>query len=165
MPHAFLASPLPRTVAGAGRHPARLWRALAASTLALMLAACTAPAPQSPAPAGDAVAAAPTPASAPAAPAVIETPAAKAGGRPGAMPAPPDRSCRTDSDCTVKDVGNCCGYFPMCVNTKASTDPAAVRAACEREGIASACGFQEVKGCRCVENRCENQRDGLPEAM
>ena len=27
-----------------------------------------------------------------------------------------DTSCRVDSDCAVKDVGNCCGTFPACVN-------------------------------------------------
>lgn len=150
---------------------------LAALSLVLLLAACTAPAPQSPTRTDGAVdgsggAAAAQPSALPAPPPVAaETPPAKAGTTAdgltgsGAMPAPPDRSCRSDSDCAVKDVGNCCGYFPMCVNKNAQTDPAAVRAACEREGITSVCGFRDVKGCRCVENRCENQRDGLPEAM
>jgi hypothetical protein len=72
----------------------------------------------------------------------------------------PSRSCRTDSDCAVKDVGNCCGAYPMCVNKDARTDPAAVRAQCEKDGMASICGFQEVSGCQCVKGQCENITDG-----
>lgn len=72
----------------------------------------------------------------------------------------PDRSCKTDSDCTVKDVGNCCGYFPMCTNKNAKTDPKAVQAQCAKSGMASVCGFQEVSGCQCVQGRCENLTDG-----
>lgn len=72
----------------------------------------------------------------------------------------PSRSCRTDSDCAVKDVGNCCGYFPMCVNKDARTDPAAVRAQCAKDGMSSICGFQDVSGCRCVDSRCQNLTDG-----
>lgn len=71
-----------------------------------------------------------------------------------------DRSCGTDSDCAVKDVGSCCGYFPMCVNKDAPTDPAGVRARCESDGLSSVCGFREVRGCACVEGRCENLADG-----
>ncbi len=72
----------------------------------------------------------------------------------------PGRSCKTDSDCAVKDVGSCCGYFPMCVNKDAKTDPAAVRAQCEKDGTASICGFREISGCQCVENQCESLTDG-----
>jgi hypothetical protein len=72
----------------------------------------------------------------------------------------PDRSCKTDSDCTVKDVGNCCGYFPMCTHKNAKTDPKAVQAQCAKSGMASVCGFQEVSGCQCVQGRCENLADG-----
>jgi len=78
----------------------------------------------------------------------------------GLAAATPSRSCSTDSDCAVKNVGNCCGYFPMCVNKDARTDPAAVRAQCEKDGMASICGFQEVSGCRCVNSQCENLTNG-----
>jgi hypothetical protein len=81
-------------------------------------------------------------------------------GADNADPNKPDRRCKTDSDCTVKDVGNCCGYFPMCLNKNAKTDPAAVRAQCEKSGMASICGFREIKGCQCVQGRCENSADG-----
>jgi hypothetical protein len=75
---------------------------------------------------------------------------------PGFAPSNLDRSCRTDSDCEVKDVGNCCGAYPMCVNKDASTNPAAVRAQCAKDGIASVCGFREVAGCTCKQGRCED---------
>ncbi|TXH66264.1 MAG: hypothetical protein E6Q88_12310 [Lysobacteraceae bacterium] len=75
-------------------------------------------------------------------------------------PANPDRSCKTDADCAVKDVGNCCGAYPMCVNKNASTDPAAVQAQCAKDGMASICGFREVRGCSCVEGACQDVTDG-----
>lgn len=107
------------------------------------------------------------PASTAAAPAT--EPAASLPGAP--MPSPglpltakqaanPDRSCQTDSDCAVKDVGNCCGYYPMCVNKDARTDPAAVRAQCDKDGMASICGFQEISSCQCVDNQCQSLGNG-----
>ena len=72
-----------------------------------------------------------------------------------------DRSCRVDSDCAVKDVGNCCGYFPACVNKDARPDPKAVQAACAESGVAGVCGFREIQACACVSNTCEPaQSDG-----
>lgn len=64
------------------------------------------------------------------------------------------RSCRTDADCVVKNVGNCCGAYPACVNKDSPTDPAGVRARCAAEGRASVCGFTEVEGCRCAAGQC-----------
>lgn len=75
----------------------------------------------------------------------------------------PSRICKTDSDCAVKNVGNCCGYYPMCVNKDAKTDPAAVRAQCEKDGMASICGFREISGCQCVDGQCESLTDGSVE--
>ena len=71
-----------------------------------------------------------------------------------------DRSCRVDADCAVKDVGNCCGYFPACVNIEAQPDPAAVRAACAESGMASVCGFREIEACSCVANACQPAGSG-----
>lgn len=65
-----------------------------------------------------------------------------------------DFSCRTDADCTVKDIGNCCGTYPQCVNVDSPTDPKAVQEECRRKGMASTCGFQQLSGCQCVQNRC-----------
>ena len=66
-----------------------------------------------------------------------------------------DYSCRVDSDCQVKNVGNCCGFFPACVNKDAQPDPGAVQARCAETGMASVCGFREIEACSCVQNRCE----------
>ena len=75
---------------------------------------------------------------------------------PQVLPEPvePDRSCRTDADCAVKNVGNCCGEYPACVNKDSPVDPAAVRAQCARQGTMSACGFREISGCSCVQGSC-----------
>lgn len=69
-------------------------------------------------------------------------------------------SCRTDADCTVKNVGNCCGAMPACVNKASPTDPAAVQAACAREGRMSTCGFREIQSCSCVAGTCRDAGGG-----
>lgn len=122
----------------------------------LLLAGCTVSAPSSGAPDaqnGQAIAAAP-PAPMATAPDTMEQ-------APKADPSNVDRSCRTDSDCAVKDVGNCCGAYPMCVNTNASTNPAAVQAQCGKDGLASVCGFREVAGCSCKQGRCESKQPSM----
>lgn len=76
-----------------------------------------------------------------------------------------DYRCTTDSDCAVKDVGNCCGYYPACVNAGSPTFPERVREECAREGTAGICGFPDISGCRCVAGRCESdggEPGGLP---
>lgn len=65
-----------------------------------------------------------------------------------------NRQCAADSDCEVKDVGNCCGYYPQCVAKNATPQKEAVRAWCERNEVKGICGFQEIKGCACVAGRC-----------
>lgn len=126
----------------------------------LLLAGCTAPTSSQSAPAAQQpVAAEPAPAAPVAAP-VAQTPEAMETAPAPKSPDEPGRSCGTDSDCAVKDVGNCCGAYPMCVNKGTKTDPAAVRAQCAKDGMASICGFQEVSGCQCVKGRCENIAGG-----
>ena len=66
-----------------------------------------------------------------------------------------DYSCDTDDQCVIKDIGSCCGYRPACVNVDSPTDPAGVKAACERDGTMSICGFPAINACQCVANRCE----------
>jgi hypothetical protein len=63
-------------------------------------------------------------------------------------------TCKTAADCTVKDVGNCCGYFPACVHRDQAVDPEAVKAQCERDGRAGICGFAEISSCACSEGQC-----------
>jgi hypothetical protein len=62
--------------------------------------------------------------------------------------------CKTDADCEVKNVGNCCGYFPACVNKESPTFPEKVKADCATSGMSSICGFQEISSCQCLEGRC-----------
>lgn len=66
-----------------------------------------------------------------------------------------DTTCRTDTDCAIKDVGSCCGVNPACVNKDAPVDPAAVQAECARRGSASACAFKPIESCSCVAGHCK----------
>ncbi len=75
--------------------------------------------------------------------------------RIGAGEAPrPDLSCRVAGDCAVRNVGNCCGYFPACVNRDSRVDPEAVRAECARTGTSSVCGWREIQACECADGSC-----------
>lgn len=67
-----------------------------------------------------------------------------------------DYACRTSADCMVKNVGNCCGAMPACVNKGSPTDPQGVQAQCAASGRMSVCGFAEVTACQCVSGRCES---------
>ncbi len=143
-------------------------RHFAFAALTVVLIGCTSPTPTpevpsaSPAPAApvavaspvEAPVAAPRPASSPR----VET--APVETSPVVDASNPSRSCKTDSDCAVKNVGNCCGAFPSCVNKDAKTDPAAVQAQCAKAGMTSICGFQEVSGCQCVQGQCQNITSG-----
>lgn len=164
------------------RFTARHWSALITLLLALALAACAAPPSGSPGPAtgeptstrsesaAQPLAAAPVaPAgSPPTAPAPL--PRSKPA-PPMSDPLPPERvpdtrpmpagkpvqvvtSCRTDADCTIKDIGNCCGFYPACVNVDSPTDPKGVQAQCAKSGMASVCGFPVIEGCQCVKGQC-----------
>lgn len=65
-----------------------------------------------------------------------------------------DYGCTTSADCAVKNVGNCCGAQPACVNKDSPTDPAAVQAQCKASGMMGVCGFQDISACQCVSGRC-----------
>lgn len=122
----------------------------------MLLGGCTAPASMGEQSGAANVAAdpAPAPQAAPAQP-PVQAPSPLAERAPAFDPMNPDRRCRTDADCAVKDVGNCCGTMPACVNANARVDPAAVKAQCARDDMASVCGFVEVRGCSCVEGLCQ----------
>ena len=64
--------------------------------------------------------------------------------------------CKVNSDCQVKNIGNCCGYYPACVNKDSPTFPDKVKAECSKDGRMSICGFPDIAGCECVEGRCTN---------
>ena len=65
-----------------------------------------------------------------------------------------DMRCKVDADCAVKNVGNCCGYYPACVNKDSPTFPDRVKAECASQDMMSICGFQEPAGCACVDGQC-----------
>jgi hypothetical protein len=131
----------------------RLSAALIAALL-LTLAACAAPAPTNP----ENATTQPAPASSPATPPAPASPEPA----PRSEPEPAssgsvaiDRSCKTDADCTVKNVGNCCGYYPACVNVNSPTDPKGVQAECAKKGMMSVCGFPDISSCSCKQGHCE----------
>lgn len=70
-----------------------------------------------------------------------------------------DYSCNTDDDCVAKDVHNCCGYYPECVNSKIEVQPDLVNDLCEKEGLSSDCGFESISGCKCVSGKCDSFYD------
>lgn len=137
-------------------------RALAFCILVLPLIACAAsPKPttsQTEAPAPSA-AVGTTPATAPVVDiaSAITAPVAKPG-----EPSVVDDSCKTDSDCAVKNVGNCCGYYPRCVNKDSPTFPEQVKAQCSKQSHVGVCGFPAISGCRCDQGRCTDVGNGSP---
>lgn len=133
-----------------------------AFTLALLtLSGCTGQGASAPDAGAAPVAAAPVPAVAEVPPVVADVPVAndtalRDKSKPGAV----DYSCSTDADCAIKDVGNCCGTYPACVNSDSPTFPEQVKAQCAESGMSSICGFPVLSGCQCVDNRCEGVSDG-----
>lgn len=121
-------------------------------TCLLILAACAAPQNT-----GNMKAAEPPPAMEPVAKSGTIPPATEIADKSAdsAKPAVVDFSCKTDSDCKIKDVGSCCGYRPACVNKDSRTSPAEVKAQCEKEGKMGICGFPSISSCTCNNNRCE----------
>ncbi len=66
----------------------------------------------------------------------------------------PNVSCAATRDCVVKNVGNCCGQYPMCVNRKAEVDPEAVRQECAKNDLVGVCGFPVIDHCECQKGVC-----------
>ncbi len=67
-----------------------------------------------------------------------------------------DYTCESDADCEIKDIHNCCGYYPACTNKEASLNPQIVKDICREGMITSVCGFPSIESCVCVENKCED---------
>jgi hypothetical protein len=86
------------------------------------------------------------------APAAPETDAHAAPPKVESTPAP--LACAKDADCVVKNVGNCCGYYPACVHVDQTVDPDAVARRCAETGQAGICGFDEISACACVDAQC-----------
>lgn len=128
------------------------------AALLLSLAACAAPTPTA-----DTSPAQPEPAASSTQPAPMPPAATPAPAPSPADPAPAssggtvaiDATCKTNADCTVKNVGNCCGYYPACVNVNSPTDPKGVQAECAKKGMMSVCGFKDISACTCNQGKCE----------
>lgn len=138
---------------------ARLGRRLILAIFLLALAACTHPGASANGTSPPAAAPAPTEAAVDATPAPAEMPTAQLPARDKSEPGIVDYSCSTDADCAIKDVGNCCGTYPACVNRDSPTFPEQVKAQCAEKGMMGVCGFPVLSGCQCVDNRCEGVTD------
>jgi hypothetical protein len=64
-----------------------------------------------------------------------------------------DMSCEQARDCAVKNVGNCCGYFPRCVSAQSEPPPHF----CPPD-VASVCGWPDITHCECVDNTCRSMQ-------
>lgn len=71
-----------------------------------------------------------------------------------------DLRCERDSDCAVKDIGNCCGRYLACVNVDSPTDPAAVARECADKDLGGICGWPDISACACVDGRCQIAETG-----
>lgn len=70
---------------------------------------------------------------------------------------PPHLACTQDSDCVIRNVGNCCGYYPQCANAGATLPKP-----CPGGG-ASICGFPVIESCKCGSNGgCVSLQGGRP---
>ena len=65
-----------------------------------------------------------------------------------------DSSCQTNEDCVKKNVGNCCGEFPRCVNKNFEPAPDFVSEKCKDENLFSGCGFVAFNSCICKDTNC-----------
>ena len=65
-----------------------------------------------------------------------------------------DLSCQRDSDCAVKDIGNCCGRYLACVNVDSPVDLPAVARECADKDLAGICGWPDISACACVAGQC-----------
>jgi len=74
-----------------------------------------------------------------------------------------DYSCSVDEDCAVKDIGNCCGYFPKCVNSNAEVNVSFVDSVCLKENLSSVCGFSEIDYCACENGACVGKQEAKEE--
>ena len=134
-----------------------LSRLLLLAALAIALAGC----PQTAPPVHGDAAPAEHPVMPAPAPPVRHKPAPRMGGPLPAQVVPQpvklDYSCRADSDCSVKNVGSCCGTYTACVNKDSPADPDAVRAQCAKEGRVSSCAIRNITHCGCQQGRCAAQ--------
>ena len=58
-------------------------------------------------------------------------------------------ACQQNLDCTVKDVGSCCGYLPRCANVSANFAPPDCS-----HGQIGVCSLPFIDHCECRQNLC-----------
>lgn len=133
-------------------------------TIALSLTSCAAPTATEPA-TGNLAGSTPPPPPAPPAPPSAPPMSSPTPPRPVRAEVTVDTSCKTSADCAVKNVGNCCGAMPACVNKDSPTDPAAVQAACAAKGMMSVCGFAEISACQCDNGQCAPAGGAAPQVQ
>ena len=74
-----------------------------------------------------------------------------------------DRSCIADGDCVIKDVHNCCGYYPQCVNKNAQVNPEMVTMICDKNQLGGICGSDTIKECECMKQKCKPESLDMPQ--
>jgi len=67
------------------------------------------------------------------------------------------QGCKEDTDCEIKDIGNCCGNMPGCVLKEKTPDLFVLKSICKREQVMGICGFKPVSTCICENGRCKEQ--------
>ena len=65
-----------------------------------------------------------------------------------------DYSCSDHGDCAAKNVGNCCGFYPACVNADFCVDLDGVKAWCRETGGVGVCGYPVIAACVCESGKC-----------
>lgn len=66
-----------------------------------------------------------------------------------------DFTCSEHSDCDVKNIGNCCGFYPKCVRADFCPDLEGVDKWCKTNMMMSVCSFSEIHACVCEAGTCE----------
>lgn len=64
---------------------------------------------------------------------------------------PVDYSCGAHSDCAIKNVGNCCGYYPKCVNKDFTPGVSCLNST----GMVGVCGYPDINSCFCQDGQCK----------
>eukprot|EP00584_Thalassiosira_punctigera_P012256 CAMPEP_0172563668 /NCGR_PEP_ID=MMETSP1067-20121228/101467_1 /TAXON_ID=265564 ORGANISM="Thalassiosira punctigera, Strain Tpunct2005C2" /NCGR_SAMPLE_ID=MMETSP1067 /ASSEMBLY_ACC=CAM_ASM_000444 /LENGTH=114 /DNA_ID=CAMNT_0013354159 /DNA_START=34 /DNA_END=374 /DNA_ORIENTATION=+ len=73
-----------------------------------------------------------------------------------------ETSCATNTDCAVKNVGNCCGSYLQCANKDFTPDLNATAEWCKANDIESECGWIDIRACVCEGGSCAGvQCDGV----
>ncbi len=70
-----------------------------------------------------------------------------------------DYRCNIDSDCEIKNVNKCCGYFTECVNKNTEIDENLIIKLCLQESKFPVCAFYKINQCGCARNKCTGYYD------